>query len=124
MGEPVRRWTQGELSLEAHQGTGELRLVWLGRSADREPAKFLLPLLSDAVESCRQNGERLCLDFSALDYMNSSTFTPIVKTIDLARRASVGIALEYSQAKKWQALSFSALRTFETPDGRIAVLGR
>jgi hypothetical protein len=124
MGEPVRRWTQGELSLEAFQGAGELRLVWRGRSADREPGTFLLPLLGQAVEACRRSGDRLCLDFSALEYMNSSTFTPIVKTIDEARRAGVGIALEYSQSKKWQALSFSALRTFETPDGRIAVLGR
>ncbi len=120
----VRRWEEGELSLEAHRGTGELRLIWRGRSAGREPGKFLLPVLSELVEACRRNAERLCLDFSALDYMNSSTFTPIVKTIDEARRAGIGIALEYSQAKKWQALSFSALRTFETADGRIAVLGR
>jgi hypothetical protein len=124
MGEPVRRWVQGELSLEAHQGPDELRLIWLGRSADREPGKFLLPLLGQAVEECRRRGARLCLDFSGLEYMNSSTFTPVVKTIDEARRAAIAISLEYSQAKKWQALSFSALRTFETPDGRIAVLGR
>jgi hypothetical protein len=124
MGEPVRRWKEGELSLEAHPRAGELRLIWRGRSADREPGKFLLPVLSALVEDCRRSAEKLCLDFSALEYMNSSTFTPIVKTIDEARRAGVGIALEYSQAKKWQALSFSALRTFETADGRIAVLGR
>jgi len=124
MNEPVRRWVQGELSLEAQERPGELRLVWRGRSADREPARFLLPVLGQAVEACRSGAGRLCLDFSALEYMNSSTFTPIVKTIDEARRAGVAIALEYSQAKKWQALSFSALRTFETPDGRIAVLGR
>jgi hypothetical protein len=124
MGEPVTRWQEGELVLEAHQGPGELRLVWRGRSADREPGRFLLPVLSQAVEACRRSETRLCLDFSALEYMNSSTFTPIVRTIDEARRAGVGIALEYSQAKKWQALSFSALRTFETSDGRIAVLGR
>ena len=124
MSEPVTRWMQGELSLEVLERAGELRLVWRGRSADREPGKFLLPVLGEAVEKCRRLGERLCLDFSALEYMNSSTFTPIVKTIDEARRAGVGIALEYSQAKKWQALSFSALRTFETLDGRIKVHGK
>ncbi len=124
MGEPVRSWTQGELTLEAHPGAGELRLVWRGRSAEREPGAFLLPLLGQALESCRRSGQRLTLDFSPLEYMNSSTFTPIVRIIDEARRAGIGIALEYSQAKKWQALSFSALRTFETADGRVAVLGR
>ncbi len=124
MAETVRSWTQGELTLEAHPGPGELRLLWRGRSADREPGAFLLPLLGQALEACRQSKLRLTLDFSPLEYMNSSTFTPIVRIIDEARRAGVGIALEYSQAKKWQALSFSALRTFETPDGRVAVLGR
>jgi hypothetical protein len=48
----------------------------------------------------------------------------VVKTVDEARRAGVPIALEYSLARKWQALSFSALRTFETSDGRVSVLGR
>ncbi len=124
MAESVRRWVQGELSLEASERPGELRLIWRGRSADREPGKFLLPVLGEALEACRLGARRLCLDFSELEYMNSSTFTPIVRTIDEARRARVGIALEYSQAKKWQALSFSALRTFETPDGQVAVLGR
>jgi hypothetical protein len=124
MAEAVRHFTQGELTVEAHPGADELRLVWRGRSSEREPGTFLLPLLAQALETCRRDGQRLTLDFSPLEYMNSSTFTPIVRTIDEARRAGVGIALEYSQAKKWQALSFSALRTFETPDGRIAVLGR
>jgi len=124
MVDPVRRWMEGELTLEAHEGPDELRLVWRGRSADREPGRFLLPLLTQHVDACGRRGVRLCLDFSALEYMNSSTFTPVVKAIDAARRAGVAIVLEYSQAKKWQALSFSALRTFETSDGRVAVLGR
>jgi len=124
MVDPVRRWTEGELSLEAFDGPGELRLVWRGRSADREPGRFLFPILTAFVEESGRRGLRLCLDFTALEYMNSSTFTPVVKAIDLARRRGVAIALEYSQARKWQALSFSALRTFETADGRVAVLGR
>ena len=34
---------EGELSLEAHPAPGELRVIWRGRSADREPGQFLLP---------------------------------------------------------------------------------
>jgi hypothetical protein len=122
--EAAKQWTEGELSLEAQQGVGELRLVWRGRSADREPGRFLLPVLLQLVERCRRSSSRLCLDFSSLEYMNSSTFTPVVKAIDEARRAHVPLVLEYSLAKKWQALSFSALRTFETPDGSVSVLAR
>jgi anti-anti-sigma regulatory factor len=83
-----------------------------------------LPILLELVEDCRRSKSKLCLDFAALEYMNSSTFTPVVKCIHEARQAGVAIALEYSQAKKWQALSFSALRTFETADGRVAIVGR
>lgn len=124
MTEATRRWQQGELALEARPEPGELRVVWSGRSAERDPARFLGPLLGELVESCRQAQARLRLDFAGLEFMNSSTFTPIVKAIDQARRAGVAIALEYALAKKWQALSFSALRTFETSDGSVAVLGR
>ena len=120
----VRRWQQGGLSLEATTTPGELRVIWRGRSDDREPARFLGPVLTELVETCRGAGARLCLDFSALEFMNSSTFTPIVRALGDARRARVPVALEYAQGKSWQALSFSALRTFETADGSVAVLGR
>ncbi len=122
--DPVKRWVEGELSLEAQPAPGELRVIWRGRSADREPGQFLLPILAELLDGCRRSASRLCLDFTALDYMNSSTFTPVVKVIHQARQAGVAIALEFSQAKKWQALSFSALRTFETADGRVTVVGR
>jgi hypothetical protein len=124
MNGPARRWVEGELSLEAVETPAEIRVAWRGRSADREPGRFLSPILRELIEACRRSQARLCLDFTALEYMNSSTFTPVVKTIHEARQAGVTVALEYSQAKKWQALSFSALRTFETNDGRVAVVGR
>ena len=97
MSEPSRRWVDGELALEAVASPGEVRMVWRGRSADREPGRFLMPILQELTEICRRQKARLCLDFSSL---------------------------EYAQAKKWQALSFSALRTFETADGRVTVVGR
>ena len=124
MPDEVKRYAEGDLALEASEGAGEVRAVWRGKSADREPGRFLLPVLGDLLERARAAGARLVLDFSSLDYMNSSTFTPLVKILGDARRAGVPITLEYSLARKWQALSFSALRTFETPDGRITVLGR
>jgi hypothetical protein len=124
MGDAVKRWTQGELALELVQGPGELRVVWRGKSSDREPSRFLVPVLTDALDRARQASLPLVLDFRELDYMNSSTFTPLVKALDESRRLNVPIVLEYSLARRWQALSFSALRTFETLDGRIKVHGK
>jgi hypothetical protein len=123
MGE-VKRWTQGDLSLELADAPGELRLTWRGKSADREPSRFLVPVLTAALERAHHAKVPLVLDFRELEYMNSSTFTPVVKALDESRRLSVPIVLEYALARRWQALSFSALRTFETLDGRIKVHGK
>jgi hypothetical protein len=124
MGEGVKRWTQGDLSLELTESANELRLTWRGKSADREPGRFLVPVLTAALERARDASLPLVLDFRELDYMNSSTFTPVVKALDESRRLSIPIVLEYALNRRWQALSFSALRTFETLDGRIKVHGK
>jgi hypothetical protein len=124
MGDVLKRWAHGALSLELAERPKELRLTWRGRSADRDPGRFLVPVLTEVLERARVAGLPLVMDFCALDYMNSSTFTPVVKALDESRRISVPVVLEYSIGRKWQALSFSALRTFETLDGRIKVSGR
>jgi hypothetical protein len=124
MGGEVKRFVEGELTLELARLGAELRLAWQGKSADRDPSRFLVPILAEAMESARSAGVTLVMDFSGLDYMNSSTFTPVVKALDESRRLSVPVVLEYSLSRKWQALSFSALRTFETLDGRIKVRGK
>ncbi len=125
MSDPViKQYVQGELTLELSRGPTELRLAWRGKSADREPGRFLMPVLAEALDQARAEGVPLALDFTGLDYMNSSTFTPVVKALDESRRLSVPVMLEYSLSRKWQALSFSALRTFETLDGRIKVRGK
>jgi hypothetical protein len=124
MGDAVKRFGQGELTLELAETPSELRLTWLGKSSEREPSHFLVPVLTEALERARAAGLPLVMDFAALEYMNSSTFTPVVKALDESRRLSVSVVLEYSTHRKWQALSFSALRTFETLDGRIKVNGK
>lgn len=124
MGEAVNHFAQGELTLDLALTARELRLTWRGKSADRDPSRFLVPVLSDALRRARDARVPLVMDFSQLDYMNSSTFTPVVKALDESRRLAVPVVLEYSLDRKWQALSFSALRTFETLDGRIKINGK
>jgi hypothetical protein len=124
MSDVLKQFVGGELTLELTRVPGELRLAWRGKSADREPGRFLMPVLSEALERAKAEGLGLALDFTGLEYMNSSTFTPVVKALDESRRLAVPVTLEYSLTRKWQALSFSALRTFETLDGRIKVRGK
>lgn len=120
----MKRWLEGSLTMELLQLPTELRLRWEGKSTAREPRLFLMPVLAEAFEAARAASLPLVLDFAALDYMNSSTLTSVVRALDHSRRLSVPVVLEYSLARRWQALSFDAFRTFETPDGRITVTGK
>jgi hypothetical protein len=124
MGAILTRHEEGALGIDVSEGEGTLVLAWRGRSDAREPGRFLVPALDAALERARAAGRKLVLDFTAVEYMNSSTFTPIVKLVAQARQAGVPLVLEYSLARSWQALSFSALRTFETRDGRVTVSGK
>lgn len=112
------------LSIEVRETEDEVRLEWRGKSTARQPDLFLVPVLREALERGERGSRAVVMDFGAMEYMNSSTFTPLVKMLDQASRGKLRVRLEYSQARRWQALSFSALRAFETPDGRIAVHAR
>jgi anti-anti-sigma factor len=124
VGSSLSRHERGDLAIDVAEHGDALVLAWRGRSDAREPGCFLVPVLDAAFERARGGDLRLVLDFTAVEYMNSSTFTPVVKLVAQARAAGVRVALEYARARSWQALSFSALRTFETRDGRITVSGK
>lgn len=113
-------FTEGTLSIEEQANDEALSLVWRGKSNDREPGRFLMPLLDGALARAQALAKPLVLDFSALDYMNSSTFSPLVKALEHATRGGHSVRVEFAQARKWQQLSFTALRAFATPDGRIS----
>ena len=112
------------LCIEVRETEDEVRLEWRGKSTARQPDLFLVPVLREALERGERGSRAVVMDFGAMEYMNSSTFTPLVKMLDQASRGKLRVRLEYSQARRWQALSFSALRAFETPDGRITVHAR
>ncbi len=115
------RFADKDLVIDVQDAAAEVRLAWSGRSTDRDPGRFLMPIFQELLERVRGDPKRITMDFTGVDYMNSSTFAPIVKLLDQARRSGASVSLEYNPSRKWQTLSFSALRTFETPDGRIAV---
>jgi hypothetical protein len=105
-----------------HEAATE-RVVWSGKSTARDPAKFILRVLLDAAARSTESGALLILDFRDVSYMNSSTITPIIRMLDRAKRAETRVSVVYRKELHWQELSFSALRVFQTQDGRIEVRG-
>lgn len=102
----------------------EVRLVMRGKSDDRQPDVFLAPLLLRALRQAESGRREVVIDFGSLDYMNSSTYTPLVRMLEEAARGPHRVRLEYNRLRRWQDLSFSALRAFETVDGRISIHAR
>lgn len=115
---------EGPLTIRREETAEDLILVFEGKSILRDPTEFLQPILLQVVEEIDAEGKRLVLDFSSLAYMNSSTFTPLVKTLERARLGSSRMTVLYDADQKWQSVSFSALKIFATDDDRLAVVGK
>jgi hypothetical protein len=119
--ELAKEFVRNGLTIHFRRDQDRLVMMWSGKSDERNPALFLMPLLESALSDCE--GKELVLNFRSLDFMNSSSITPILKMLDRAKRSQNRVTIIYRKALKWQELSFSALSVFETPDGRIKVVG-
>ncbi|MBW1681944.1 MAG: hypothetical protein JRF59_08950 [Deltaproteobacteria bacterium] len=118
-----KTYENNRLCIEIQADDDAICLKWRGRSIDREPGKFIAPILLDSLREGGEGNKRVILDFRELDYMNSSTITPIVKILERAKRGTVPLMLVYDRSQKWQDLSFSALEIFSTEDHRVEIKG-
>ena len=116
-------YTDDQLTIEITEGDEKVTLVWKGRSIVRKPNDFVMPIMLDALSVANELGKRLVLDFQELEYMNSSTLTPIIKILERARRGETQLTVLYKESLRWQDLSFAALRIFETQDTRVEIKG-
>jgi hypothetical protein len=113
------------LTLEKIVDDTSITIRFIGKSNERNPSKFISPILSDVLHQSDSGNKEIVLDFKELEYMNSSTITPILKILDKAtREKNYRITIVYRQSLKWQDLSFSALKIFELKDNKIKIIGR
>jgi hypothetical protein len=98
-------------------------VLWKGRSTARDPAEFIVPILTKALDRATALRCPLNLDFRAIEYFNSSTITPVVRLIEEAKRRGAALVIHYDKKLRWQELSFSALQVFHTGDSRIRIVG-
>jgi len=110
------------LSVEVTESPSDILVQFRGKSVDRDPGEFLTPLLRDTL--AKAGARRIVLNFMDLEYMNSSSVTPVIILLNEIKAGTQSIRLVFSKAKKWQELSFSALKVFQTRDGRIEVIGQ
>ena len=122
MGE-AKSFTSNLLTIQVRENINSINVKWTGKSIDREPTDFITPILVDAIRKSSDHDKRIILDFRELAYMNSSTITPIIKTLERAKRGKTQITLIYLKSLKWQDVIFSALEIFRTKDGRVQIKG-
>src|SRR4051812_48641195 len=108
-----------ELTLTLSETPKDVRLEWRGVSMARDPAQFLSPILSRALDLGLQTKKAVVIDFQQMEYLNSSTLSPVIRTLEHARRGANQVTILYSKQLKWQALSFGGLEIFKTNDARI-----
>lgn len=119
------RFTSHLLTLEKIVDESSITIRFIGRSNERNPSKFIYPILSDALDQSAHSNKDIILDFMDLEYMNSSTITPILKILDKVRcEEKYRVTIVYRQSLRWQDLSFSALKIFQSRDNRIRITGR
>ncbi|MBN8614352.1 MAG: SiaC family regulatory phosphoprotein [Deltaproteobacteria bacterium] len=109
----------GELKLEVKDTTVTLT----GRSTARDPGNFIGPILTNLYKQASAAGKAMILDFRKLDYMNSSTITPVIRLLHEAKKSGGKVTITYDGKSRWQDLSFSALTIFATEDKRIEIRG-
>lgn len=116
--------TSNHLTIAVSREPAAVFVIWSGRSTEREPSLFVTPILTAALEEAAALPGTLVIDFSTLEFMNSSTITPLSKILERARESGANCEVRYRKDLNWQELSFSALRIFETADGRIRIRGQ
>lgn len=111
------------LTLEKVELSETILIKWLGRSTERTPGNFLNPILSDVLHESLEKKKRLILDFTDFNFMNSSTIMTVSKFLEKGKAGTYSITIQYNKNRKWQKLSFLALRIFQTKDNRIVFEG-
>lgn len=116
-------FTNKFLTIQVVEHENSIDVSWKGKSVDREPSKFISPILVKVLEMAGDLNKRIIMDFQSMSYMNSSTITPIIKILEKAKNGMTKITIFYQKSLKWQELNFSALEIFKTKDNRLEIKG-
>lgn len=120
----IETYTGNMLKIEIEENDSTIDIRFLGKSTDREPGNFIYPILQDSFQNSLRYNKKLVMDFISLEYMNSSTITPLIRILESAKDCTSSMSIFYKKSKKWQELCFSALKIFETNDKRIEITGK
>lgn len=115
----IEVFSNNKLEIHVEESEDFIIISWKGKSTDRMPSAFLNPVFQHIFDRTTSSNKKMIMNFSNLDYMNSSTIMSISKFIEKGKNENYSLTVIYNKKRRWQELSFSALRIFQTKDNRI-----
>ena len=108
-----RSLRSGSLLIDVEdRGVAGLRIVWQGKSGDRQPEIILDPFFRGLVDECAARAVPMEMRFEHLHHFNSSTIGYLIQLIQEMRVREVPLVIYFDHGLLWQKLSFDALRVF------------
>ena len=111
----------GDLKIDIVELDSTVQLHWLGMSNERQPDKVLKPFFATVLRGATEGNKGVELHFERIERFNSSTILCIIQLIQEARHKAIRLEVVYDPSRKWQRLSFDALRIFDKADGLFAL---
>jgi hypothetical protein len=102
------KFKQGELVIAFERLGDQATMVWRGISDSRNPDEFLEPVFRHVLSKAQ--GCQLEIDFTGLEFMNSSTVSPIISLLRKLDAAKISTSVVFSDVD-WQQTHMRCLRT-------------
>jgi len=96
------------LTIVVLQSDDRATIRWMGESDARNPGEFLNPIFSQLVKELQ--GLPIAVDFSALEYMNSATVSPLITCVKSFDGAGSAVQVIFSDVD-WQRTHVQCMRT-------------
>ena len=84
-------------------------IKWLGISQSRKPEVTLNPFFEELAQSL--GNVKVIVDFTELEYMNSSTVSPIIMICKNFDKKGIQTTIRYNGNSDWQGATFKGLST-------------
>jgi len=117
---PYSKFEHAGLAIEVTGATEEATMIWRGISDARSPNDFLGPVFKKIIGEL---GPRtITVDFSHLEFMNSSTVSPIISLLKELDRVGTKTRVVFG-AEEWQQVHMRCIRTIARVLKNITVEG-
>ena len=101
---------QDELTIQCKDDDERtIELKWHGKSTHIQPSSILEPYFNEVYEEI--DNRTLIINFTDLEFMNSSTFIPILVFLKKLGVNKVKTEMIYDGSSQWQTSSFKAIST-------------